>query len=550
MSQTPTSTNARSTTEFKPGGKSGESKRPPDWRHMSKLFEQLPPHAIEAEMCVLGSMMLDPNVIGDVILTLRGPDDFSRAAHGSIYKAMVELYDKHAQLDIVQLHQMLVDRDIIESVGGQTYLVELADSVPTAANATYYARLVREKAMVRDLIEAAGDILYDAYNSPDTVRNILDAAEQKIFHIAQSSEQTSAEALHDLIQQTMHVLESNDGRSITGVASGFAELDEMTTGLQSGEMIILAARPSMGKTALALNVTEQIAMQGKPVAVFSLEMGKQQLVQRLLCARSGVDSQRLRRNMLTEREWERLVHACDQLMQAPIYIDDTPGLTALQMRAKSRRLVAKHQVEAIVIDYMQLMSSGARVESRQQEVSEISRSVKAMARELNVPVICLSQLNRAAEQREGHRPRMSDLRESGSIEQDADVIMMLHREEYYNRSDPDWADDHPEKVGVAELILAKQRNGPTGTIRLTWDESSTRFKDYTAETPPPGYESRGKSDAGQSPYADAGGAQSSQPRGAFAAGPGTGPVSNFRDGGGPTAGSDGDDGEEDIGIPY
>ena len=282
----------------------------------------------------------------------------------------------------------------------------------------------------------------------------------------------------------MKRLEENEGRTITGVATGFVELDEMTSGLQSGEMVILAARPSMGKTALALNLAENIAMDGRPVAIFSLEMSRQQLVQRLLCSRGQIDGQRFRRNLLRQDDYQRLMVACNDLASAPILIDDTPGLTLLQLRSKARRMKEKSGLEAIVIDYLQLMSAGGRVESRQLEVSEISRGIKAMARELEVPVVCLSQLNRAAEQREGHRPRMSDLRESGSIEQDADVVAMLHREEYYHRSDPEWAEQNPDRVGVAELIITKQRNGPTGTVELAWDAGSTRFRTLSHATPP------------------------------------------------------------------
>jgi len=259
----------------------------------------------------------------------------------------------------------------------------------------------------------------------------------------------------------------------------------MLNGLQRGEMLILAARPSMGKTAFALNIAEQMAVADHPVAIFSLEMGKQQLVQRMLCARGRIDSQRMRRNTLREEDYQRLMTACNDLSEAPIYIDDTPGLNLLQLRSKARRMKDKHDIGAIVIDYLQLMSAGGRVESRQLEVSEISRGVKAMAREIDVPVLCLSQLNRAAEQREGHRPRMSDLRESGSIEQDADVVMMLHREEYYHKAEPEWAEQNPDKAGVAEVIIAKQRNGPTGVVTLGWNAQSTRFQDLSYATPPP-----------------------------------------------------------------
>jgi replicative DNA helicase len=390
--------------------------------------------------------------------------------------------------------------------------------------------------------------LYDAYHSPEDARSILEEAEQRIFHIAQESEHASSQTLRDLIDQTMKFLDENEGRAITGVATGFAELDEMTSGLQKGELVIIAARPSMGKTALALNVAEHVALAGKAVAVFSLEMSRQQLVQRLLCSRSGVDSHRLRRNMLRENEWQKLHKACDQLMDAPILIDDTPGLSSMQLRAKARRLASKHKLEMVVIDYLQLMTTGHRTESRQQEVSEISRAVKAMARELEVPVVCLSQLNRAAEQREGHRPRMADLRESGSIEQDADVIMMLHREEYYHQQDPHWAQDNPDKINVAELIIAKQRNGPTGTVNLTWLPMSTRFRDH-AMGGDMGYSSEPKPAAGggppfgERPYHSAAPAKRS---GASAPVPTASPARREPD----PAADDIYDPEEDSGIPF
>jgi replicative DNA helicase len=499
-----------------------------DWRHLSRLFEQLPPHAIEAEMSLLGSLLIEPQVIGDVVMIVRSGEDFFKPANGAIFEAMVELYDKRASLDIVQLNQLLVDRDVLKAVGGVDYLVELAASVPSAANASHYARLVREKSMVRQLIEAAGDILYEAHHSSEDARTILEQAEQHIFRIAQATEQTQVESLHDLIRQTMQMLEANEGKQLTGIGTGFAELDQMTSGLQKGEMIIIAARPSMGKTALALNMAEHMALRGNGVGVFSLEMGRQQLVQRMLAARSAIDSQRLRRNMLRPDDYRALMAACDELLEAPIYIDDTPGLTLLQLRAKARRMSQKHDIKAVIIDYLQLMSSGRRSESRQLEVSEISRGVKAMARELNVPVICLSQLNRAAEQREGHRPRMSDLRESGSIEQDADVVAMLHREEYYHQSNPHWAEENPDKVGVAELIVAKQRNGPTGAVTLSWIERSMRFRDHSPSRPPGGYEppAHGYDDRGPIPF--------TPPRG-------TGAVNNFRDGGGPERDDDFED---------
>lgn len=463
-----------------------------DPAEVARLFSALPPSAPEAEMSLLGAMLVDPKVIPDVIGIVTQADDFARAGHGTIFQHMVALYDATATLEIVSLVQRLKDHGVLDDVGGAPYLMDLAEGVATAANAAEYARLVREKATLRELIRAAGEILVDAHQSRQDPVVTLGEAEARIFAIAQRREARAASALRELLDETIRSLERNEGKHVTGVPTGFDELDEMLSGLQKGEMIILAARPSMGKTAFALNVTENIAAASGGVAFFSLEMGKQQLVQRILCAKGGVDGQKLRKNMLSRDEWQRIMGACGSLSSAPIYIDDTPGLTLLQMRSKARRMREKFGIEAIVIDYLQLMSSGTRVESRQVEVSEISRGVKAMARELEVPVVCLSQLNRQAEGREGHRPRMSDLRESGSIEQDADVVMMLHREEYYHRQDPNWREANPNRANIAEVIVAKQRNGPTGTVELTWDSSSTAFRNLAHQGAVRGVEYAGR----------------------------------------------------------
>ena len=453
---------------------------------LTKLLGAVPPHAQEAEMSLLGAMLFDPRMIADVVTLVKSGRDFHNPAHGVLFDVMVGLYDRTASLDMVQLNQVLTDKGLLAEVGGLDYLVNLAGSVPSAANAAHYARIVREKATLRDLIAAGGEILRDAHSGESEVQEILEQAEQRIFRIAQQREHASAESLQELLVETVRAIEANEGRHMTGVPCGFVELDDMLNGFQDGELLILAARPSMGKTALALNVMEQMALAGHSVAMFSLEMGKQQLVQRMVCARGRIDSQRLRRNMLRDDDYKRLMEACGDLSEAPIYIDDTPGLSLLQLRSKARRLKDRYGIEAVIIDYLQLMSSGGRVESRQMEVSEISRGIKAMARELEVPVLCLSQLNRAAEQREGHRPRMSDLRESGAIEQDADVVLMLHREEYYHRGDHEWAEQNPDKAGIAELITAKQRNGPTGVVTLGWNSASTRFQDLSHAGPPPG----------------------------------------------------------------
>jgi replicative DNA helicase len=453
---------------------------------VDRLMEALPPHALEAEGSLLGSILIDPTVLNDVQLILHGTDDFFKKANGTIYTLMAELYDKYETVDLVQLEQVAKDRNLLDAVGGVEYLVKVAQAVPSAASASHYARLVKEKSTVRQLIAAAGEILHDAYTKPEDPIEILSEAERRIFGIAQQSEQRHAEQLDDLLNDAIRQLEENEGRIITGVSTGFPNLDEITSGLQSGEMVIVAARPSMGKTALALNIAENIAMRDVPVGLFSLEMSRQQLVQRLLSSRASVSGHSIRRNMLSDRDMAAIIQAADDLMKRPLYIDDTPSLSITQLRAKARRLKQSHDIGVVIVDYLQLMTSGKRAESRQQEVSEISRGVKALARELNVPVLCLSQLNRAAEQREGHRPRMSDLRESGSIEQDADVVAMLHREAYFHLNDQAWMEANEDKHNLAELIIAKQRNGPTATVKLTWDNSCTRFHDWTDISPPSG----------------------------------------------------------------
>ncbi len=474
---------------------------------IGRLLEGLPPHALEAESSLLGSILLDPSVLNDVLLIVQGTDDFFKKANGLLFEAMADIYNTHSTVDLVQLQQRLTDRQVLEAVGGVEYLLEIARAVPSAASASHYARLVKEKSVIRQLIAAAGEILNDAYNSPEDPRQILNEAESRIFRIAQQSEQRHAESLQQLISDAIAQMEQNEGRILTGVATGFVRLDELTSGLQASEMIVIAARPSMGKTALALNIAENMVSRGTSVGFFSLEMSRQQLVQRLLSSRSGVAGHKIRRNMLADADFQAILRACNELHDAPFYIDDTPGLSIMQLRAKARRLKQTHDIGAVFVDYLQLMSSGRRSESRQQEVSEISRGVKALARELHVPVICLSQLNRAAEQREGHRPRMSDLRESGSIEQDADVVAMLHREAYYHHNNPAWVEANADKMSLAELIIAKQRNGPTDTVKMTWDNTCTRFYDWSSATAPPGIDGGGaattfSADAADGDYGD------------------------------------------------
>ncbi len=519
---------------------------------LEKMFEKPPPHSPEAEMALLGAMILDPSIVHDVVPIVRTSEAFYNEAHAAIYDAIVRMYDQKQSGDLVLLHEELRDREQLAGVGGAAYLAKLAEETPGPAAAEHFARIIADKHKLRRLINAGGKILYDAYNAgaagPDGAREVVDAAETLIFEIAQQEETSAAERLNILLDREVQRLESLQGRGVSGVPTGYADLDELTSGLQQGEMIIIAARPSMGKTALALNLAEQVALGGAahgaqparptPVAFFSMEMSKSSIAQRMLSARSGLSSHDMRSGRLSEEGYRRLADAAIELEHAPIYIDDTPGLSIFGLRTRARRLVAQHGVKAIFIDYLQLMSvPGAAKESRQVEVSAISRGVKALARELNVPVVCLSQLNRGPESRGDNRPRMSDLRESGSIEQDADVVMLLHREAYYHVGDRDWEMDNADKLNVAEIIIAKQRNGPTDVVKLIWDAKSTRFKNYGAF---PG--GTGLSPGYASPHGAPGGPAADPPPFddpfrvpvvTFAPGKKTGPVGNFRDGGGP-----------------
>jgi replicative DNA helicase len=433
------------------------------------------PESLEAEAGVLGSMIIDPACIGSAIEMVSNSSVFYRVEHQMIFDAIISLYERNRGegLDAVLLRDELKKRKQLEEVGGVEYLAKIMESVPSSANVMYYARIVKDKMMLRELIAATTDILNDAYDGGGEPDEKLDAAEQKIFSITSQKVSGNAESLKDLVTQAYSLIEKREGSHVTGLPTGFFELDEVTCGLQNGEMIVIAGRPSMGKTSLALNIAEHIGVSNKiPVAIFSLEMGKQQLAERFLCGVSEVESQLVRKGMLDTEHYQKLVSACGQLSEAPIYVDDTASLTPLELRAKARRLKSQYDIKCAFVDYLQLMHIGnSKVESRQQEITTISRYLKALARELNIPVVVLSQLNRAPEGREGHRPRMSDLRESGSIEQDADVVMLLHREDYYHRGESGYQEDN-----TAEVIIAKQRNGPTGTVSLVFREKFTRFE--------------------------------------------------------------------------
>jgi len=453
------------------GGLAGEGTRAP-----SDLFASARsmPESLSAEAAVLGSMLVDPSCIGQVVEQLKA-DAFYRVEHQMMFDAIVALYEKNKGegLDVVLLRDELEKRRQLEEVGGVEYIARVVNSVPSAANVMYYAGILKDKQLMRELIAAASEILEDAYSELGEPAEKLDDAERRIFAVTDKKITGSAEAIKDLVTRAFELIEKREGTHVTGLPTGYYELDDLTCGLQNGEMIVVAGRPSMGKTSLALNIAEHMATVEKiPVGIFSLEMGRQQLAERFLCSVSGVDSQRVRKGMLSDDDYEKLVQACGVLADTPIYIDDTSALTPLELRAKARRLRSTYGIKALFVDYLQLMHLGSgRVESRQQEITTISRYVKALARELNIPVVILSQLNRAPEGREGHRPRMSDLRESGSIEQDADVVMLLHREDYYHRGEPDYQNDNK-----AEVIIAKQRNGPTGLVSLVFRERITRFE--------------------------------------------------------------------------
>lgn len=434
---------------------------------------RVPPQDVEAERSVLGAMLLNPEALTEVASTL-SPDDFYRPSHAHIYEAVVNLFEKNQPIDELTVRAQLQEMGKLEAVGGSVYLAALTDSVPTAANVTYYAKIVKNRAVARHLISAATKIAGEAYEGRTDIESLLDGAESSIFEVTSSRDQRAFVPIKEVVKDAFKMIEKRYERkeAITGVPTGFIDFDNMTAGLQPADLIILAGRPSMGKTALALNMAQQAAVQYKvPVAVYSLEMSKESLVMRMLCAEGRIDAHRMRGGFLKDSDWPKLARAAGALAEAPMYIDDSGALTVMEMRAKSRRLKAEKGLGMIVVDYLQLMHG--RAESREREISEISRGLKALAKELNVPVMALSQLNRSLESRTDKRPMLSDLRESGAIEQDADVICFVYRDEYYN---PD-----TEAKGQAELIIGKQRNGPTGTVHLRFFNEHTRFENLSRE---------------------------------------------------------------------
>ncbi|MHB1041963.1 MAG: replicative DNA helicase [Eubacteriales bacterium] len=432
------------------------------------MQDRVPPQNIDAEQSVLGSIMLDSDAIHKAVKLVR-PEDFYRESHRVIYEAMLSLNESGEPVDLITLTEWLRQHDELEKVGGVSYIAALSEIVPTAANVEYYAHIVEEKSLLRTLIQVSTRIAGMGYEESEEPEKLLAEAERMIFELGSRRISTSLYPIKDLLQEAWKQLEFlyNKRGEITGIPT-FADLDRICCGLQPSDLIILAGRPSMGKTSLGLNIAANAALKKNiPVAIFSLEMSKEQLVQRLLCAEGGVNQQRVRRGELSAEDWQTLHEAEIRLAAAPVYIDDTAAISVRQLRAKARQLKMENGLDLIVIDYLQLMQGSHRSENRQQEIADISRSLKSLAKELNVPVLALSQLSRNVEHREKKRPVMSDLRESGSLEQDADVVMFIYRDEYYN--------EDTDKKGIAEIIVAKHRNGPVGTVELGFLKDLTRF---------------------------------------------------------------------------
>jgi len=446
---------------------------------LEDTLRKVPPQNLDAEESVLGGVLLDMHAL-DRVVEVMGADDFYRGSHRKIFRAMLTLSEKGEPIDLITLADTLKARGELQEIGGATYLAELADKVPSAANIVHYARIVREKAVLRSLINVCSEIVTRCYNGEEDIERFLDEAERLIFDVSEKRIRPSFFKMGDMIMDTIKLVEKLYERKelVTGVPTGFLDLDRMTAGLQPSDLIIVAARPSVGKTAFVLNIAQYVTLHANTaVGIFSMEMAKEQLVLRMLCSEARVDNAKVRTGYLGERDFPRLAMAAGRLAEAPIYIDDTPAQNVLELRAKTRRLKREANIGLVIIDYLQLMRGLDAQENRTQELSEISRSLKSLAKELNIPVVALSQLNRQVEQRADKRPVMSDIRESGSIEQDADVIMFIYRDEVYK---PDSQDE-----GVAEIIIGKQRNGPTGTVRLAFRKEYTRFDNLVEHAEPP-----------------------------------------------------------------
>ncbi|MDY6294910.1 replicative DNA helicase [Schwartzia succinivorans] len=443
------------------------------------MIERIPPQNIEAEQAVLGAMLIKKEAVIEAMEILR-PEDFYRDAHRVVFEAIMAVFQNDSAVDMITVTEQLKKSDLLDKAGGVAGVTALANAVPTAANVVYHAKIVREKAELRELINAGSEITGWAFEDSDDVDAVMDKAEKRILEVTARENSADFTSMKDIVISVFKQIEerSTNKGGLTGVASGFTDLDRLTSGFQPSDLILVAARPSMGKTAFTLNIASYVAVHlDKPVAFFSLEMSKEQLAQRMLCSEGGIDSQRLRNGDMKDEDWEHVIAAADRLTYAPVFIDDTPGITVMELRSKARRIKAEHGLSMVIIDYLQLMSGkgSKNGDNRQQEISEISRSLKALARELKVPVIALSQLSRSVESRQVKRPMLSDLRESGSLEQDADIVMFLYREDYY--------DKETEQQNVTEVIVAKHRNGPIDTVRLYFDKEFTRFANFAGNIP-------------------------------------------------------------------
>ncbi|MBP8626502.1 MAG: replicative DNA helicase [Syntrophorhabdales bacterium] len=442
---------------------------------------RVPPQNIEAEQSLLGGLLVDNDAINRVI-DMVSPEDFYRDNHGKIYKIISDLYERNEAIDIITVSSYARDKGLVDEIGGIAYLNTLVDMMPTSANITQYAKMIREKALARNLIKVATQIIEKGYEADADIDTYIDESEKMIFQVAEQKLRPAFFHVKDVIMQSIETIDRlyHKKQSVTGIPTGFVELDKLTSGLQPSDLIVVAGRPSMGKTAFCMNIAQNVATMDEspvPVGIFSLEMSKEQLVTRLLSSESEIEHSRLRTGTFSQNDWPKLVRATGKLTKAPLFIDDSPSMGVLELRARARRMKKEHGLGLIIIDYLQLMRGRSNAERREQEISEISRFLKALAKELTIPVIAISQLNRAPEQREkdNKRPRLADLRESGAIEQDADVIMFIYRDEVYNKNP-----DNPDK-GVAEVIIGKQRNGPIDTVKLAFLDRFTTFKNLYRE---------------------------------------------------------------------
>ena len=439
-------------------------------KEVESHIDKLPPQNIEAEQSIIGAILIDNEALPKA-LEIIGIDDFYKTSHRKIFRSMVELFDRNEPIDLITLTDFMKRSDELEAVGGVSYLSSLVNMVPTAANIKYHSKIVREKGLLRSLLRSATEIASKVYEDNLEAEEMVDYAEKSIFDISDKRVKASFITLKELIKSSFKMIEHlyDKKEAITGVPSGFRDLDELTTGFQKGDLIVVGGRPSMGKTSFTLNIAQHVGLESREtVAIFSLEMAKEQLAFRMLCSEAMVNSNSIRKGFIKKEDWHKLTGAASKLTGAPIFIDDSSGITVLELRAKARRLKMEHGLSLVIVDYLQLMRGKGSFERREQEISDISRSLKALAKELSIPVIAVSQLNRSVEQRRPPTPMLADLRESGAIEQDADVILFLYRDEVYNK-------DTPANKGEAEVIVAKQRNGPIGKVNLTFNSSCTRF---------------------------------------------------------------------------